>query len=106
MKQDALQTGTAMPGYFQTNPPTTLLDNLQVPIYITDPFGKITYFNESLTKLWGKTPEIGQDFWKSYTIVDENGKAQPVDKCPMSVCLKEKRAVSGKESGFFVLMEM
>jgi PAS domain S-box len=97
MKQDALQTSTVVPRYLHANPPATLLDILQVPIYMTDTSGKITYFNECLAKLWGTKPEIGQDFWKGYTIIDENGKALPIDKCPMSVCLKEKRAVQGKE---------
>ena len=97
MKQDAVRASTAVPVYIPINPPATLLDILQVPIYITDPFGKITYYNESLTKLLGTIPEIGQDFWKGYTIIDEDGKALPIEKCPMSICLKERRAVSGKE---------
>ena len=97
MKQDALQTSTVVPGFLHINPPSTLLDVLQVPIFMTDPVGKITYFNDSLTRLLGKAPEIGQDFWKSYTVIDENGNAIPVEKCPMSICLKEKRAVSGKD---------
>jgi hypothetical protein len=38
-----------------------LLEALPVAVYMTDPEGRITFFNEAAVTLWGCRPELGKD---------------------------------------------
>lgn len=75
-----------------------LIEIIQAAIYTTDTEGRITMFNRAAAALWGRDPEIGEDMWcGSYKIFNADGSEMPPDRCPMAVCLKEKRPVHGEE---------
>lgn len=70
------------------------LDRLDVPVYLTDPHGSVTYWNRACVKFAGRVPQLGQDrwcvTWKLYTTA---GDPLPHDACPMAVAIKERRIV-------------
>jgi len=76
-----------------------VLDELPVPIYVTDAEGAVTYWNRACVELAGRVPELGKDrwcvTWKLYTI---EGTPLPHDCCPMAVAIKERREVRGEEA--------
>jgi PAS domain S-box-containing protein len=75
-----------------------LVQSLPAAVYTCDKEGRITLFNEAAADLWGRTPEVGKDFWcGSWKIYRSDGSELPIDKCPMAVTLKEGRAVIGEE---------
>lgn len=73
------------------------LDALQVPVYLTDAQGFVTYWNQACAEFAGRQPKLGEDrwcvTWQIYTSADEH---LPHDRCPMAVAVKEKRAVRGE----------
>ena len=67
-------------------------------IYATDAAGLITYFNEPAAALWGARPVIGETRWcGAWKIYSTDGEALTHDRCPMAICLKENREVTGTE---------
>ena len=42
---------------------TTALDRLPVPIYATDPEGRVTYWNQACVDFAGREPQLGHDRW-------------------------------------------
>ena len=76
-----------------------ILDELPAAIYVTDALGRLTYFNEAATTLWGHRPTLGTSewcgFWKLFW---PDGRALPHGECPMAIAIKEKRAVRGMEA--------
>jgi PAS domain S-box-containing protein len=75
-----------------------LINSLNTPVYATDNEGRITMFNPAAVELWGREPVIGKDLWcGSLKILRMDGTELPLEDCPMAVCLKEKRPVSGEE---------
>ena len=76
-----------------------VLDELPAAIYVTDAFGRITYFNEAAATLWGHRPTIGTSEWcGSWKLFWPDGRALPHGECPMAMAIKEKRAVRGVEA--------
>jgi PAS domain S-box-containing protein len=76
-----------------------ILDELPAAIYVTDPLGRITYFNEAAAALWGHRPNIGTSEWcGSWKLFWPDGRALPHGECPMAIAIKEKRAVRGMEA--------
>ena len=76
-----------------------ILDALPAAIYVTDPLGRITYFNEAAVALWGHRPDIGTSEWcGSWKLFWPDGRALPHGECPMAIAIKEKRAVRGMEA--------
>jgi PAS domain S-box-containing protein len=75
-----------------------LIAAVPAAIYTTDAQGKITYFNQAVVELAGRTPTIGSDewcvMWKFYR---PDGTPLPHDQCPMAVALKEGRAIRNAE---------
>src|SRR4030095_5501305 len=66
--------------------------------HTTDREGRITLANKMATELWGRRPEIGRDKWcGSWKLFLPDGTPQPLDQCPMSVSLREGRAIRGEE---------
>jgi len=60
-------------GYFRK-----ILDALPAAIYVTDPLGRITYFNEAAAALWGHRPDIGTSEWcGSWKLFWPDGRALP-----------------------------
>jgi PAS domain S-box-containing protein len=75
------------------------LDALPAPIYVTDPEGRITYFNEACVAFAGRRPTIGEDRWcVTWRLYTEEGAFLPHDQCPMAVAVRERRPVRGVEA--------
>lgn len=77
------------------DPYRTFLEAVAVAVYTTDADGRITYFNRAAVDLWGRTPEIGEEWCGSLRLFHLDGRPMPHDECPMAVALKEKRPVRG-----------
>lgn len=74
------------------------LDTLGVAVYMTDAEGGITYFNEAAIALWGRRPDLGEQWCGSWRLYWPDGRPMPHDECPMAVALKEDRAIGGVEA--------
>src|SRR5437764_14468253 len=72
-----------------------VLDALPLALYLTDPEGRLTYFNDAAAELWGWRPPLGQLWCGSYRIFDVNGSLLPHDECPMALTLKDGEPVRG-----------
>ncbi|HSL76063.1 MAG TPA: histidine kinase dimerization/phospho-acceptor domain-containing protein, partial [Candidatus Limnocylindrales bacterium] len=73
------------------------LEALGVAVYTTDAEGHITFFNDAAADLWGRRPEIGEDWCGSWKLFWPDGRPMPHDQCPMAIALKERRSVRGYE---------
>jgi PAS domain S-box-containing protein len=77
-------------------PAEQVLEALPEAIYMTDAEGRITYYNQAATKLWGVAPEIGKsEFCGSWKLYWPDGTLLPHDQRPMALALKERRPVRG-----------
>jgi two-component system sensor kinase FixL len=75
-----------------------LIEALGVAVYTTDAEGRLTFYNESAVRLWGWRPALGDIRWcGSWRLYSPDGRPMPHDACPMSVALRESRAVRGEE---------
>ncbi|WP_245514611.1 PAS domain S-box protein [Aquamicrobium defluvii] len=75
-----------------------VLQALPEAVYMTDPGGRITLFNQAAATLWGRTPEIGQDeFCGSWKLFWPDGRPLPHAECPMARALKERQPNRGQE---------
>jgi PAS domain S-box-containing protein len=68
---------------------------LGVALYTTDADGRITYYNEAAASLWGRRPELGEEWCGSWLLFWPDGRPMAHDACPMAVALRERRAVRG-----------
>ena len=76
-----------------------VLDGLAAPIYLTDPEGTLSYFNNACVTLAGRTPRIGADKWcVTWKIYKTDGEHLPHDACPMAVAIRERRSIRGAEA--------
>ena len=70
------------------------LDRLEVPAYLTDRGGNVTYWNRACVDFAGREPELGQDrwcvTWKLFTMA---GDPLPHDACPMAIAVRQRRAI-------------
>jgi PAS domain S-box-containing protein len=71
------------------------LDALGVAVYTTDAEGRITFFNEAAAELWGRRPELGEEWCGSFRLFWSDGSPLAHSDCPMAMALKEGRAVRG-----------
>ena len=79
--------------------PWQLIDALPAAIYVTDPAGRITYFNEAAAALWGCRPKLHSDQWcGSWRLYGLDGTPMPHDRCPMAIALKQGRAIRGGQA--------
>jgi len=74
------------------------LDTLGVAVYATDAKGGITYFNEAALALWGRRPDLGEQWCGSWRLYWPDGRPMAHDECPMAVALKEDRPIRGQEA--------
>jgi PAS domain S-box-containing protein len=72
-----------------------LLEALGVAVYTTDADGKITFFNEAAAELWGRRPELGEEWCGSFRLFWSDGTPMAHGDCPMAIALREGRAVRG-----------
>jgi PAS domain S-box-containing protein len=73
------------------------LEALGVAVYTTDAAGRITFFNEAAADLWGRRPEIGEEWCGSWKLYWPDGRPMAHEDCPMAIALKEGRSVRGYE---------
>jgi PAS domain S-box-containing protein len=73
----------------------TFLEALAVAVYTTDASGRITYFNEAAVELWGRRPELGEEWCGSLRLFHLDGRPMAHGECPMAIALRENRAVRG-----------
>lgn len=74
------------------------LEALGVATYTTDEAGRITFFNDAAAELWGRRPEIGEEWCGSLRLLHTDGSAMRHDECPMAIALREQRAVRGGQA--------
>jgi PAS domain S-box-containing protein len=75
-----------------------LVMGLPAAVYSCDARGRITFYNDIATRLWGRAPEIGHDMWSgSWKIFRPDGSPIPFDNSPMALALKEGKPIMGKE---------
>jgi PAS domain S-box-containing protein len=73
-----------------------ILDELPVPIYVTDSEGSVTYWNRACVELVGREPQLGQDRWcVTWKLYTELGDFLPHDQCPMAEAVKTQQQVRG-----------
>ena len=56
--REALQAHLASTEYFRM-----AVERLPVALYTTDAEGRIVFYNEAATKLWGRRPKLREEFW-------------------------------------------
>jgi PAS domain S-box-containing protein len=72
------------------------IDQMPVPIYLTDAEGWVTYFNRACADFAGRTPVAGEDRWcVTWRLHTEGGAFLPHEQCPMAVAIRERRPVRG-----------
>jgi PAS domain S-box-containing protein len=71
------------------------LEALGVAVYTTDAHGAITYFNKAAADLWGRRPELGEEWCGSFRLFWSDGSPLAHGDCPMAIALREGRAVRG-----------
>lgn len=70
------------------------LDQIPVPVYVTDSEGAVTYWNRACIEFAGREPQLGQDRWcVTWQLYTMHGERLPHDECPMAVAIKERRQV-------------
>ncbi len=72
-----------------------VLEALQLATYTTDSAGRITYFNDAAAGLWGRRPELGEEWCGSLRLYWPDGRPMDHAECPMAQTLREGRSVSG-----------
>ena len=77
-----------------------LIEALPAAVFgTTDQEGRITFYNQAATELWGCEPELGKSEWcGSWRLFWPDGTPLPHDQCPMAVALKEGRSIRGAEA--------
>ena len=73
----------------------SFIEALGVAVYTTDADGKITFFNDAAAQLWGRRPDIGEEWCGSLRLFWPDGTPMDHGDCPMAIALHENRAVRG-----------
>lgn len=80
---------------FPSVPAPALLKALPVPIYITDPQGRIVFFNAAAEAFAGRKPLLGESWSVVWRLFLPDGTPLPHDKSPMAMALREGRPIRG-----------
>jgi PAS domain S-box-containing protein len=71
-----------------------MLDEISVPIYITDADGAVTYWNRACADFAGREPQLGQDRWcVTWQLYTTTGEPLRHEDCPMAQAIREGRPV-------------
>jgi PAS domain S-box-containing protein len=74
-----------------------VLDELPVPIYVTDVDGAVTYWNSACIALAGRVPQLGHDKWcVTWKIYTTTGEFMPHEECPMAEAIRKREEIRGK----------
>lgn len=77
---------------------SNVIDRLSDPVYICDASGLLQMYNKAAANLWGRNPSIGKEKWcGSVQFFDKDGCELPFDKHPLSVSIRERRAIDFAE---------
>lgn len=75
-----------------------LVKSLPAAVYTCDAEGRVQLYNDAAAELWGREPEVGQEWWcGSYRILRLSGEPMPPDEYPMAIALKEDRVIRNQE---------
>ncbi len=78
---------------------TSVFGALPIAIYTTDAEGRVVFYNSSAAALFGGAPGIGSTDWcSSQKLMWPDGTHMVPGKCPMSIALRERRAIQGAEA--------
>src|SRR5439155_1251975 len=77
------------------SPHRAFLQAVAVAAYTTDADGRITCFNQAAVDLWGRRPELGEEWCGSWHLFHLDGRPMAHAECPMAIALKENRPVRG-----------
>ena len=70
------------------------LDELPVPIYVTDAGGAVTYWNRACVAFAGREPQLGQDRWcVTWQLFTTTGEPMRHEDCPMAQAIRDRRPV-------------
>ena len=71
-----------------------VLDQLTVPIYVTDADGAVTYWNRACVEFAGREPQLGRDRWcVAWKIYSTTGEPMPHDQCPTAQAIRRQKIV-------------
>lgn len=71
-----------------------VLDELPVPMYVTDAHGLVTYWNRACAKFAGREPELGRDRWcVTWQLYTTTGEPLSPDQCPMAQAIRSRKMV-------------
>jgi PAS domain-containing protein len=74
-----------------------VLDELPVPVYVTDGSGSVTYWNQACVDFAGRQPQLGRDKWcVTWELYTTTGERLLHEDCPMAEAINERREVRGK----------
>lgn len=75
----------------------SVLDEMPVPVYLTDADGSVTYWNRACASFAGREPELGQDRWcVTWQLFTLSGDPLAHEDCPMAEAIKSRTPVRGK----------
>ena len=85
---------TALSAFEAGNGYAATLDRLPVPVYATDPDGRVTYWNQACVDFAGREPQLGSDRWcVTWQLYTMSGEPLPRDESPLAKAIKQKRTV-------------
>ena len=66
------------------------------PVETCDLNGRILLYNKAAIELWGREPEVGEEFWcGSLKLFDINNNLIPRDESPMMMVIKKGIKLEG-----------
>lgn len=85
-----------------TDSPTSgnLIDLLPTAVYACDARGHITYYNRQAAKIWGRSPEPGEDdrhFWAPFRLQHPAGRILPEEEMPVACVLRSGNPAHNRE---------
>jgi PAS domain S-box-containing protein len=85
---------TALNALSEGDQGNAVLDALPVPVYTTDPEGRVTYWNRACIDFAGREPVLGQDRWcVTWQLYTTCGEPLAHEDCPMAQAIRERRAI-------------
>ena len=72
-----------------------VLEALPAAVYVTDAEGRILFYNQAASALWGQRPPIGSQWCGSWRLFWPDGRPMPHEQSPMAVAIRENREIRG-----------
>ncbi len=75
-----------------------LVHDLPAAVYTCDLNGQILLYNKAAIELWGREPEVGEEFWcGSLKLYDTDNNLIPREESPMMMVIKKGIKLEGRE---------